>query len=87
MIIIYLNITIRLFYIIMTYKRETMTILAIAIMAAAMVSASVVIALTLLTEGLGNPQVNAKLLVKHDCKGTNQGPPCGHGKIPARKRA
>ncbi len=54
-------------------------------MVAAMVSVSVVIALTLLTEGIGVPQVNAKLLVKHDCKGTNHGPPCRNGSEAKRK--
>lgn len=59
------------FYINLTYKRETTTILAIAIMAAAMVSASVVIALTVITEDVGIPQA-------HACKKTNSGPgPCG----------
>lgn len=73
------------FYLIMTARRETTTISAIAIMVAAMVSVSVVIALTLLTDGIGVPQVNAKLLVKHDCKGTNHGPPCRNGSKAKRK--
>ncbi len=47
------------FYIIMTYKRETTVILAIAVIAAAMISASVVIALTLMTEGVGIPYAKA----------------------------
>jgi hypothetical protein len=43
----------------MTYKRETTTVLAIAIIAAAMISGSVMIALTLVTEGVGVPQAHA----------------------------
>jgi hypothetical protein len=60
-----------IFYIIMTYKRETTTILAIAIMAAAMVSASVVIALTLMTEGVGIPYAKATCKKVDGCGGGN----------------
>jgi hypothetical protein len=66
----------------MTYKRETTTILAIAIIAAAMISASVVIALTLVTEGVGIPQA-------HACKkGDNTASPgsCGVPRIIRERR-
>lgn len=66
------------FYINLTYKRETMTILAIAIMAAAMVSASVVIALTVITEGIGMSHAYA-------CKKGDPGP-CGV-KVPRKRIA
>jgi hypothetical protein len=78
-IIIYLNITIRLFYMIMSYKRETTTILAVAIMAAAMVGA-------MMTEGVvGMQYANAKLLAQHVCKKTGEPGNCGHGKVPVRR--
>ncbi len=66
------------FYINLTYKRETTTILAIAIMAAAMVSASVVIALTLMTEGVGIQDAKA-------CQGGIHPGPCGTP-VPRRER-
>ena len=48
----------------MTYKRETTTIMAIAIIATSMVSASVVTALTMITGGIGIPHVAAKVPVR-----------------------
>ena len=51
----------------MSYKK-TSTILAIAVIAAVMVSASVVVALTLITEGVGISHAGAKVPVRvHVC--------------------
>lgn len=69
----------------MTHKRETTTILAIAIMAAAMVGA--LIALAMMREGVGIQHANAKLLSQHVCKKKDEPGKCGHGKVPVRKRA
>lgn len=66
----------------MTYKRETTTILAIAVIAAAMLSASVVIAVTMMTEGVGIPQAYACKNKLTDGCGHN-----GHKKITFRREA
>ena len=64
------------FYITMTYKK-TSTTLAIAVIAALMVSASVVVALTIITEGVGISHVDAKPQRVHICHNNpDQSPPC-----------
>jgi hypothetical protein len=64
------------FYITMTYKK-TSTTLAIAVIAALMVSASVVVALTIITEGVGISHAGAKPQRAHICHNTGlPGPPC-----------
>jgi hypothetical protein len=50
----------------MTYKK-TSTILALAVIATFMVSASVVIALTMITEGVGISAANAQVKRAHIC--------------------
>lgn len=65
----------------MTYKKTTST-LAIAVIGALMVSASVVIALAMITEGVGPSHAGAKLLRLHFCgKNPQQQPPCNIPKI------
>jgi len=64
----------------MSYKK-TSTTLAIAVFAALMVSASVVIALTMITEGVGMSAANAQVKFKHVCPPQSpkagQPTPCG----------
>jgi hypothetical protein len=67
----------------MTYKK-TSTTLAIAVIAALMVSASVVIALTMITEGVGISHAGAKAVRLHVCHNNPlQQPPCNVPKLRA----
>lgn len=60
----------------MTYKK-TSTSLAIAVIATLMVSASVVVALTIITQGVGISHVDAALKRVHICHNNpQQSPPC-----------
>lgn len=61
----------------MSYKK-TSTTLAIAVIAAVMVSASVVIALTMITEGVGISHAGAAVRAVHTCHFYNpvNTPPC-----------
>jgi hypothetical protein len=71
------------FYIAMTYKK-TSTTLAIAVIATLMVSASVVVALTIVTQGVGISHVDAALKRVHFCHNNpQQSPPC-NGKVRAK---
>lgn len=71
------------FYITMTYKK-TSTTFAIAVIAALMVSASVVVALTIITEGVGISHAGAALKRVHLCHNNpQQSPPC-NGKVRAK---
>ena len=65
----------------MSYKKTSKT-LAIAVIAALIVSASVVIALTMTTEGVGISQAGAKVLRVHVCHNNPlQQPPCNPQRV------